>query len=166
MEQNSTPAPAVRGRIPTPPAPIPVVGLSWLEKLGWAVLGLGCQCVVALSLWLRPDARLFGTHEQLGLPPCMFTEASGIPCPGCGLTTSFANMAHLHVINAFRGHLMGPLLFLGTLALAVYAPYAIVKQRPLSILLDGKGMVPALMATASAGVLTFILRVLHILPAP
>lgn len=44
-----------------------------------------------LIAWrLTPDPRGFGTHQQLGLPPCSLELFFGIPCPGCGFTTSFA----------------------------------------------------------------------------
>src|SRR3954468_17308327 len=82
-----------------------------LGRVAWALLGAGAWAVTGVALWLRPDVRGFGTHQQLGLAPCGFSAATGIPCPGCGLTTSFANMAHGHIVNAFGAHLMGPLLF-------------------------------------------------------
>jgi len=44
--------------------------------------------VVTLGLFVEPDPRGFGTHEQLGLAPCKSMDTIGIPCPGCGVTTS------------------------------------------------------------------------------
>lgn len=41
---------------------------------------------------LEPDPRGFGTHQRLGLPPCTVRAVFGIPCPSCGMTTSFANL--------------------------------------------------------------------------
>ena len=46
--------------------------------------------VLATAGALEPDARGYGTHTQLGLPPCAFLLLTGSPCPGCGLTTAFA----------------------------------------------------------------------------
>lgn len=129
-------------------------------RLVWALCGALAWVVVALSAWLRPDARGHGTHEQLGLPPCSFQAHTGIPCPGCGLTTSFANMAHLHVIAAFRAHLMGPLLFALTLAVALVAPWAIRRAYPVTDVLERPATSVALGVTLVAGVLTFALRVL------
>lgn len=137
-----------------------------VTRAGWAVLVAGSWTTLGIASWLRPDPRGFGTHQQLGMPPCTFTALTGIPCPGCGLTTSFAHMAHLHPLAAFRAHLMGPLLFAIVLVMAVYGPFAIVRRRPLRVLLDAPAAFPMLMITASAGVLTFALRLAHVLPVP
>jgi len=48
-----------------------------------ATATMGLLAVVA-----KPDARGYGTHEQLGLSPCRLKQWTDIPCPGCGVTTS------------------------------------------------------------------------------
>ena len=56
----------------------------------WMVVGVAVAAVVVivvLAFFLRADPRGFGTHEQLGLQPCMPMELWGFPCPGCGVTT-------------------------------------------------------------------------------
>lgn len=138
---------------------------TFLARLVWAPIASGCIAVVTIAAWLRADARGFGTHEQLGIPPCMFSAATHVPCPGCGLTTSFTHMAHLHFYEAFRAHLMGPLLFLVTLFVALYGPYAMVRGRSPGVLLDSRAALPVLGVTALAGLLTFALRLAHVLPA-
>lgn len=60
---------------------------------------------------LRPSPRGLGTHEQLGLPPCPFFHLTGIPCPSCGLTTSFAHAARLHFYQAFITQPFGLIAF-------------------------------------------------------
>ena len=32
--------------------------------------------------------------EQLGLPACTMMELVGLPCPGCGVTTSMSHLVH------------------------------------------------------------------------
>ena len=132
-----------------------------LDRVAWTVITVGSWAVLALARWLRPDARGHGTHEQLGLPPCAFAAVTGVPCPGCGLTTSFAHMAHGSFVRAFESHLMGPLLFTVVLFLALYGPYALRHGRSLRVLVEARPALPAVMLTALAGVLTFAVRCAH-----
>jgi len=82
---------------------------------------------IALSLWLRPDDRLYGTHEQLGFPPCASRVLLGIPCPSCGLTTSFAFMSHGHPVRAFQAHYLGPFLYVGMLAYLAFLMVCLIR---------------------------------------
>lgn len=133
----------------------------WVARLLWLIAALASWPVIALSFWLTPDARGFGTHQQLGLPPCNFQDATGVPCPGCGLTTSFSNMAHAHLLDAFAAHLMGPPLFLITLAVAVASPWALRRAIPLDQVLSHRGAVATLGVTLLLGLLTFGARIAH-----
>lgn len=134
---------------------------TWPTRLFWAFTGLVAGVVVALSAWLNPSPQGFGTHQQLGLPPCTFEAMTTVPCPGCGLTTSFAHMAHGHLLQAFGAHLMGPFLFAITLAYAVSAPWAVRRALPLPTVINHNATAPALMVTLGAGLITFGLRLAH-----
>jgi hypothetical protein len=59
---------------------------------------------------LNPDPRGYGTHQQLGLPPCTFRFLVGRPCPGCGMTTSFAFFARGRLIEAMQANPAGIVL--------------------------------------------------------
>ena len=75
-------------------------GLSVAALAGVAVLGL----------WMNPDSRGFGTHEQLGLAPCRSMEWLGFPCPGCGVTTSVSLFWHGELWASFVNQPFGCLL--------------------------------------------------------
>jgi len=79
--------------------------------------------VLGIARWLTPAACGYGTHTQLGLPPCNFLRLTHLPCPSCGLTTCFAWAVRFHFWNAFLANPFGILAFLGTVALI---PTAIV----------------------------------------
>ena len=79
--------------------------------LWWSLVG-GCVLVLAASAAIEPDARGYGTHTQLGLPPCGFLLLSGSPCPGCGLTTAFAYAIRGHWSLAASANPLGLALFL------------------------------------------------------
>jgi len=132
-----------------------------LTRAFWLVAGLVGWAVVGAAAWLQPDARGFGTHQQLGLPPCMFEAYTHVPCPGCGLTTSFAHMAHGHLLQAFGAHLMGPFLFLLTLGVAVASPWAVRRAFPLSAVLAHRATTAVLSTTLAAGLVTLTVRMVR-----
>ena len=70
---------------------------------------------------LQPDTRGFGTHQQLGLPPCSFKEMTGLRCPSCGMTTSWSNMMHGKVISSFQANTGGALLAITALFVGPWA---------------------------------------------
>ncbi|HQX51767.1 MAG TPA: DUF2752 domain-containing protein [Planctomycetaceae bacterium] len=64
--------------------------LTRKERLLAGLVGAGIFVVFGIAVWLTPDPRGFGTHQQLGMPPCTFRTLTGVNCPHCGLTTSFS----------------------------------------------------------------------------
>jgi hypothetical protein len=79
------------------------------------VLAIGLAAVFATALRIHPynedgSARSMATHRQLGLPPCTFSEVTGVPCPSCGMTTSFALLVRGDVVNSARANWVGALL--------------------------------------------------------
>ena len=85
-----------------------------LERLLMAVCALGGAIVLGLAVWLDPDVRGIGTHEQLGLPACGVAVALDMPCPSCGFTTTFALAAEGRVWTAIVNQPFGFVLFVGT----------------------------------------------------
>jgi hypothetical protein len=101
--------------------------VTWYRFL--SVLGLiASTAVLVYAFRLNPDPRGYGTHEQLGLPPCGFLRDHGVPCISCGMTTAFAAMAHAQPGLALRSNPYGILLFLAMLAAPFYCVHALVKD--------------------------------------
>ncbi|MDH5672554.1 MAG: DUF2752 domain-containing protein [Myxococcales bacterium] len=101
-----------------------------LPRLLWAALALAAVAVLAVARALSPDPSGLGTHTQLGLPGCGFLALTSLPCPGCGLTTSFAHMAQSHFAAAFAAHAVGPLLFALTALAVPLSLYACLRAWP------------------------------------
>lgn len=93
----------------------------------WIVLGValgGLALLVVLGLLVDPDPRGFGTHEKLGLPACKPMVWWNVPCPGCGVTTSLALLAHGHPWASLVNQPFG---FAFALVLVAFAAWAIVQ---------------------------------------
>jgi hypothetical protein len=101
--------------------PAPVVGLRPSRKLRLRGAALAAPCLAALilSACLVPRKAGHGTHEALRLPPCTFFARTGYPCPSCGMTTSFANMARGRVGRAFLAHPFGVVFFVAAVLVAL-----------------------------------------------
>lgn len=68
-------------------------------------------------------AAFFFWHHAPGqsrwLPPCMFYSATGLLCPGCGITRALHALAHGHLVLAFSMNAMAMTgLLAGTIELA------------------------------------------------
>ncbi len=86
--------------------------MGLMQRIFNTSLFLGGGFILLLSYFLTPDPRGFGTHQQLFLPPCPFRWLTHLPCPSCGLTTSFAYFAKGDWIAAWKTHPLGPILFI------------------------------------------------------
>ncbi|HEY1065403.1 MAG TPA: DUF2752 domain-containing protein [Pirellulales bacterium] len=95
----------------------------WLRperlRTGWRVLyaGVGFVAIalLATAAMLTPNPSGSGTHHQLGLPPCTFKVLYNIPCPSCGMTTSWSHLMHGSVGAAFWANAGGALLAVSAL---------------------------------------------------
>jgi len=76
-------------------------------RLLLGITGIGLILVFVIAWRLTPDVRGYGTHQQLGLPPCTFRRLMGVQCPHCGMTTSFANIVRGNLKAAWDANPMG-----------------------------------------------------------
>jgi hypothetical protein len=128
--------------LPTEPSQEPVDALPVLsDGVRGALVGLtlGLVAVFGIARWLNPydqdgSPRRMETHRQLGLPPCTFkVMTGGLPCPSCGMTTSFALLMHGDVANSLRANAVGTLLALFCLALIPWNLASAYLRRPLFV---------------------------------
>jgi hypothetical protein len=83
------------------------------------IVALVCFGAIAAAAWLTPRKTGHGTHTQMGISGCSFLARTGYPCPGCGVTTSVAAMAHGQVLRAIRAQLFGVMLVLAVAVLGL-----------------------------------------------
>ena len=90
----------------------------------WSAFIFGiCAGMLSVGFALTPNNKGVGTHHQLGLPPCGFLTATGIPCPTCGCTTAVSNFAHGRLISSFTTQPFG---FLVGLLAACVVPLSLI----------------------------------------
>ena len=87
--------------------------------------------VLGVARWLHPAARGYGTHTELLLPPCNFLRLTHLPCPSCGMTTSFAWAERMDFWQAILANPFGLLLFFGTVALIPACIFLVWRRIPL-----------------------------------
>ncbi len=106
--------------------------LSRRSRFFAAIVGVGLLAALLLASQLRPDPRGWGTHEQLGLPPCSFLAVFGKRCPACGMTTSWAHLTQGRLSDALRANAAGTLLAVLSLVVAPGALIVAARGRQLA----------------------------------
>jgi hypothetical protein len=85
--------------------------------VGIAALWVG---VFAVACLLDPyrDGRVWleETHRQLLLPPCTFKQLANLPCPSCGMSSSFALLVRGDLWHSVQANVVGAGLALVGLA--------------------------------------------------
>jgi hypothetical protein len=113
----------------TEPEPLQaIVLMPWWGRAVLLLLAALAVGVFAIALYIDPyrsdgTALREETHRQLGLPPCTFRFATGLPCPSCGMTTSFALLIRGDVGNSLRANAAGTALAAFCLA---FIPWAVL----------------------------------------
>ena len=91
---------------------------AWVLRAGVA-LALGVTLASGLVLALCDGDLL--RHPSF-FPACPFHTASGLPCPGCGMTRAFLLLGQLRIGDALAAHPLAPGLLLAMLWTLAGAP--------------------------------------------
>lgn len=117
------------------PCAVPVLR-PWV-RVALVVMAIALIGVFTLAAQLNPyrDGRVWleGTHTQMQLPPCTFKVATGLPCPSCGMTSSFALLVRGDLWNSLQANWAGTLLAGLCLALIPWGLWSAWRGRPLFI---------------------------------
>ncbi len=92
----------------------------------------------SLAIYLNPykedgTPRRLETHRQLGLPECTFKEKTGMPCPSCGMTSSFSLVVRGDVLNSIRANWVGTLMAIVCLGLIPWCLVSVYLGRSLFV---------------------------------
>jgi len=88
------------------------------DRLVGLLLLIPSGTVLGIAVSLTPNPAGMGTHRQLGLGGCAILTATGMPCPMCGMTTTFTHLAHFNLIDGALNQPFGLFLFLATVLAA------------------------------------------------
>jgi hypothetical protein len=88
----------------------PVPRLSFLLRLVAIGVAVGCLTVLVIAGLLSPSPAGVGTHTAMNYPACDFLRRTGLPCPSCGMTTSFAWFARGNLLASLYVQPMGMVL--------------------------------------------------------
>jgi hypothetical protein len=127
--------------------------LSRRSRFLAAFVGAGLLATLLLASQLRPDPRGWGTHEQIGLPPCTLLVLTGKRCPACGMTTSWAHFTQGRISDALGASTTGTLL--AGIALVVGVTASVVAARGRRVAWQPRETHVAVAALALAGVILF-----------
>jgi len=123
--------------------------------VGGRILAMGisfaCLAIMITAARLAPSPTGMGTHTQLGLDQCQFALRTGLPCPSCGMTTSFSWLARGNFPASFYVQPMGAVLALLTVVTFWAGLYIAATGRSLYRLIalgPSRYYVPAIMALA------------------
>ena len=133
--------------------------LSFGHRAGWLLITTLGVAVLGVALFLEPDPRGFGTHQQLGLPPCGFRWLTGFSCPGCGLTTSFAHGIRGSWLRAAVANPIGLALFFAVCLTIPLGVVAVLRGWSFGQVIDRFALDRWALVFAAAAILVWIARI-------
>lgn len=115
-------------------SPVPVRLRAGGRLIAVLVAGV-CLALLILAAVATPSPSGLGTHQTLGLQGCQFLRSTGLPCPSCGMTTSFAWFVRGNWIASFYVQPMGFVLALMAAMTFWTATYVAISGKPAYVLL-------------------------------
>lgn len=94
--------------------------------IGWSVFliaGFG------VAIQIKPDPRGFGTHQQFGFAPCVIRNQLSIPCPSCGMTTSFSHFVRGQIRQSAEANTAGLVLALVCVVMIPWSWISVYRKR-------------------------------------
>jgi hypothetical protein len=90
-----------------------------------------CLALLLTATQLTPIPDGLGTHRQMHMQECGFLARTGLPCPSCGMTTSFSWFVRGNILASLYVQPMGTVLA-ALCGMTVWgAGYVAVSGRPL-----------------------------------
>lgn len=122
-------------------------------RVSAGIVAGGCLGLLGVAWALEPDGAGHGTHEQLGLPSCMWMSVFEAPCPTCGMTTAFSHAARGSLLDSLVAQPLGGVLAIGTATVFWLALHsATTGSRALAALSSAMGFRAAWIGIAALGV--------------
>ncbi len=106
-------------------------------RLPAGIIALGCLAVLIIASQLTPSPAGYGSHTgyPLRLQSCAFMDRTGLPCPSCGMTTSFCWFVRGNLAASIYVQPMGALLAAMACCTLWGGSYVAVTGRPVYRLL-------------------------------
>ncbi len=105
--------------------------VSLMPRLLALGVGMTCLAVLWIGAGIQPNPSGMGSHTDLGLTKCQFLGNSGLPCPSCGMTTSFAWFVRGNLAASVYVQPMGALLAMMSAITFWIAFYIALTGRPI-----------------------------------
>jgi hypothetical protein len=135
------------------PAPRPRAVAPPIGRLIALALAAGSLTVLVVAARLQPSPSGVGSHQGLGMQRCQLLDRSGVPCPSCGMTTSFSWFARGNVAASFYVQPMGMLMALAAACCVWAGLYVAITGRPayrLLMVISGRAYLIGLLGFAIA----------------
>ena len=138
----------------------PVRAVTPRGRLLAAVMAMALLVPLVVACFLEPDAKGYGTHQQLGFPPCTLVALCGVRCPTCGMTTAWAAVVRGRLLDGLTANAGGVLLaFLAIGSVVGLTAIAWLGRRP-RWFPDTNGLAWGAMAVAAVTLVDWTVRIL------